>query len=567
MGCFAAIIRGIKRTVSPPGQTPLDPVIMAIIFICNLANAMIITMPFSFLPRMIRDFGFQEKEVGYNVGLVASSLYIGRALGSYTWGWLCDRIGRKSSLIISSTLILISTIFFGFSQSLAWTITARLFQGAFGGMIIALKATVFALCDETNNSLGMAIVLCSFQIGLIIGPAVGGYLVFPAESFPNTFSKDSIFGRFPFFLPILINSIILAISILMAAFKIPETLKKDKEETKLLNDKKNCVNQPFSKNLRFESQKNLDIYAYDVFISRESYTVLATKAEYNSESHTDNALDGNFSVSHFQVLDESHLHSLVRSTSSRPTKWFRSFKESSLWALLRIRDVQVSLCLYGIFSFITIGFDEMFPIFADSSKVYGGLAFSSSEIGTAILLAAAPMVVLVFLVARLCRSIGEKMALIVTLYVMIFGLPLFPLVALVPSRYVWYALVPALFVERCSMSMAFLAVNVALNNSTDEKYIGLVNGLGMTTSCVFRAISPSILGALYSWSLKNEGRLGYPFNHVFPFVLCSFIGLLTLVNASFLPDKRPDVNLIHSEAASDNVTSEEEDNEGDIAKL
>lgn len=36
------------------------------------------------------------------------------------------------------------------------------------------------------------------------------------------------------------------------------------------------------------------------------------------------------------------------------------------------------------------------------------------------------------------------------------------------------------------MSMAFLAVNVALNNSTDEKYIGLVNGLGMTTSCVFR---------------------------------------------------------------------------------
>ena len=110
---------------------------------------------------------------------------------------------------------------------------------------------------------------------------------------------------------------------------------RDKEETKLLNDKKNCVNQPFSKNLRFESQKNLDIYAYDVFISRESYTVLATKAEYNSESHTDNALDGNFSVSHFQVLDESHLHSLVRSTSSRPTKWFRSFKESSLWALLR----------------------------------------------------------------------------------------------------------------------------------------------------------------------------------------------------------------------------------------
>ena len=51
--------------------------------------------------------------------------------------------------------------------------------------------------------------------------------------------------------------------------------------------------------------------------------------------------------------------------------WYLLNLETDIFFIPRIRDVQVSLCLYGIFSFITIGFDEMFPIFADSSKVYG----------------------------------------------------------------------------------------------------------------------------------------------------------------------------------------------------
>ena len=53
---------------------------------------------------------------------------------SYIWGWLCDKIGRKRSLLISMTLMLVATMVFGFSKSFAWAVTARLFQGFFGGM-------------------------------------------------------------------------------------------------------------------------------------------------------------------------------------------------------------------------------------------------------------------------------------------------------------------------------------------------------------------------------------------------------------------------------------------------
>ena len=63
-----------------------------------------------------------------------------------------------------------------------------------------------------------------------------------------------------------------------------------------------------------------------------------------------------------------------------------------------------------------------------------------------------------------------------------------------------------------------------------------------------------MLGSLYSWSLKREGQIGYPFNHCFPFVLIGSFALLTLVIATFLPDK------VHTSAFridSDSIDEEE----------
>ena len=47
-------------------------------------------------------------------------------------------------------------------------------------------------------------------------------------------------------------------------------------------------------------------------------------------------------------------------------------------------------------------------------------------------------------------------------------------------------MVPAFFSLRLTIVISDLAVNVALNNSVDPKYIGMVNGIGLTVSCVVR---------------------------------------------------------------------------------
>eukprot|EP00795_Rhopilema_esculentum_P006324 gene6324-11751_t len=74
------------------------------------------------------------------------------------------------------------------------------------------------------------------------------------------------------------------------------------------------------------------------------------------------------------------------------------------------------------------------------------------------------------------------------------------------------------------------------------------------------SIAPTTLGSLYSWSLTNEGTLGYPFNHHFSFVLTGFAALITLVITVFLPDKFPAQNLI--EVTESEVTNHSSSDEG-----
>ena len=58
-------------------------------------------------------------------------------------------------------------------------------------------------------------------------------------------------------------------------------------------------------------------------------------------------------------------------------------------------------------------------------------------------------------------------------------------------------------------------------------------------SSICRSISPTLFGSLYSWSLGNEGKHGFPINHFFSFVSCGFFALLTLSLAVTLP---PDID-------------------------
>ncbi|XP_024977875.1 protein ZINC INDUCED FACILITATOR-LIKE 1-like isoform X1 [Cynara cardunculus var. scolymus] len=216
-------------------QTGLPLKELIIIWVTVLCVALPISSLFPFLYFMIKDFHIAEDEedISYYAGFVGSSFMVGRALTSVFWGVVADRYGRKPVIIIGTSTVVIFNTLFGFSVNYWMAIITRFLLGFLNGLLGPIKAYACELFREEHQALGLSSISTSWGIGLIVGPALGGFLAQPAEKFPSLVSPDSLFGRFPYLLPCLCISIF-ALVVTIGAIWLPETLhfhKKDELES------------------------------------------------------------------------------------------------------------------------------------------------------------------------------------------------------------------------------------------------------------------------------------------------------------------------------------------------
>lgn len=160
----------------PKDATPPDWGILWLVFISLFSSAFTLTFLFPFLPEMVLTFGYSETEKGTYVGLIASSVFAGRAVGSFFWGWLADVKGRR--------LVLLCTIFgngvfsflFGFTHSLSMAMLLRFLAGLANGTVGTAKTILYDVSDNTNQAFSMSMISVAWGSGLILGPTLGAFL-------------------------------------------------------------------------------------------------------------------------------------------------------------------------------------------------------------------------------------------------------------------------------------------------------------------------------------------------------------------------------------------------------
>ncbi|KAK1389785.1 protein ZINC INDUCED FACILITATOR-LIKE 1-like [Heracleum sosnowskyi] len=196
-----------------------------VIWVVVLATALPISSLFPFLYFMVRDFNIakEEEDISYYAGYVGSTYMLGRVLTSVFWGWVADRYGRKVVIIFGTFTIVVLNTLFGLSINFWMAIATRFLLGSLNGVLGPIKAYASEVVQDAYQPLALSTVSTAWGTGLIIGPALGGFLAQPADKFPAIFSQESIFGRFPYFLPCLAISL-LALVIAIACFWLPETL-------------------------------------------------------------------------------------------------------------------------------------------------------------------------------------------------------------------------------------------------------------------------------------------------------------------------------------------------------
>jgi MFS family permease len=171
---------------------------------------------------MVRDFNIakSDKDIGFYAGFLGSAFMVGRFLTSVQWGMAADKYGRKPIMCIGVISVIIFHTMFGVSTTFWMALISRFLLGTFNGMSGTVKAYASEICSEKHQAISVSIVGTVWGLGLIIGPAMGGYFSQPAIKYPNLFPPGSLFDRYAYLLPSLLV-VVVAFPTLYVTFYLP----------------------------------------------------------------------------------------------------------------------------------------------------------------------------------------------------------------------------------------------------------------------------------------------------------------------------------------------------------
>ncbi|KAJ1908346.1 hypothetical protein LPJ81_000137 [Coemansia sp. IMI 209127] len=441
---------------------------------------------------MVEGFGIAKnpKDVAFYSSLLFTSSALGQALTIMYWGRLSDRIGRRPILFIGLTGNLVSFLIFGLSKSFWVALAARSLNGLLSGNVVIIKSILAEISDDTNRARMMAFLPLMWNVGSIAGAAVGGIFADPAYQYPGLFGDIQFFQDYPYFLPCAISCSVTFFSLIMAVFKLKETLvRKNKGKP------------------------------------RQAQTQTPSASSSARSSST-------------AIADENTL--LLAAGEDQEAQVFQNPKQRSLRELMtptvaRVMGTNILICLA-----MSVG-DQIYPIFAATSTDDGGLGFEARSIGFSLSIATiAVFYVQLFVYPRLerkygalfCYQRGQMLMIIPYIALPFLSIlsahleksvtdPRFAMIALLPDKWdrytiaeyaaLWIMLVSLLLLLTVAKILAATSINIlTVNIAPSQSDLGSMNGAQQMAMTVTRIIGPLITGTVWTWSIKHS--LPFPFN-------------------------------------------------------
>ncbi|KAF7043292.1 hypothetical protein CFC21_052674 [Triticum aestivum] len=420
--------------------------------VTTLASALPISSLFPFLYFMIQDMHVakNEQDIGVYAGLLGASYMVGRCFASLFWGVVADRIGRKPIIAFSMFSVVIFNTLFGLSVKYWMAIATRMLLGSMNGMLAPIKAYSVEVCRPEHHALGLSVVSTGWGIGLVVGPAIGGYLAQPAKQYPNLFSEKSIFGRFPYLLPCLFISLI-AFAVLISCIWLPETL---------------------------HMHKNLE---------REVEMVSDSRAAPHREvPHPEKSLYKN-------------------------------------WPLMS------SIIAYCVFTLHDTAYSEIFSLWAVSEKKYGGLSFSSKDVGQVLAVSGAGLLLYqIFVYRHVHKYLGSIISSRIAAALSIPLLATYPFMTHLSGTKLGLAIYFAAVIKGAFATTILTGTCILQNSAVSQNQRGAANGISTTAMSLFKAIAPAGAGVLFSWAQKRQHAAFFPGDQMI-FLILNLVEVIGLV--------------------------------------
>ncbi|RMZ88322.1 hypothetical protein DV736_g4452, partial [Chaetothyriales sp. CBS 134916] len=218
----------------PPIKDPNAPLpIFQILCLCytRIYEPIAFFCIFPFINVQITSLPLQEPpipdtSVGFYSGLIESLFSLTQMAFMLLWGRAADnpRIGRKPILVVSLIGVSISMAGFGFSRSLWQMILWRCCAGIFGGTIVTIRTMISENSTAKTQARAFSYFAFTGNLGLFIGPLIGGALADPVKQYPGVFHNNAFFTKYPYSLATMVTGAIGLSAALVCALFVKETL-------------------------------------------------------------------------------------------------------------------------------------------------------------------------------------------------------------------------------------------------------------------------------------------------------------------------------------------------------
>lgn len=180
------------------------------------------------------DLTLPDSTISAQAGILQGSFTAAQFVTAILWGRVADwdKVGRKRVLLIGLSGTCLSCIGFGFSRSFMQAAVFRTLGGALNGNVGVMRTIISEIIQEKRfQSRAFLLLPMCFNIGVIIGPILGGLLSDPVGSYPTVFGDRSVLGgrdgvwwmrHWPYALPNLISAVFLFMSAAAVVFGLEE---------------------------------------------------------------------------------------------------------------------------------------------------------------------------------------------------------------------------------------------------------------------------------------------------------------------------------------------------------
>lgn len=209
---------------------------LAVLTIARLSEPLTQTSLQAYMFYQLKSFdpSLPDSTISKQAGILQGSFTAAQFLTAVWWGRLADAewMGRKKVLLIGLLGTWLSCLGFGFSRSFAAAVVFRTMGGVLNSNVGVMRTMIAEIIEEKKyQSRAFLLLPMCFNIGVIIGPVLGGSLADPVKSYPYLFGPGSLFGgkdgvwwmrHWPYALPNVLSSMFIFASLFAVLFGLDE---------------------------------------------------------------------------------------------------------------------------------------------------------------------------------------------------------------------------------------------------------------------------------------------------------------------------------------------------------